>query len=267
MPEGDTIYRTAASLRPVLAGKTVARFEARRLVERGPAAGTVIDDVEARGKYLLVHFADGQTLETHMKMSGSWHIYRGGERWRRSPGAARAVIETEEGWVAVCFSAPHVKLTRSGGPDHLGPDLCDADADLDEAVRRFSLRSGETEIAVALLDQRICCGVGNVYKSEVLFACGLHPASPLRSVGPGKRRELVATAQRMLRQNLGSGPRITVRQDKAGRGGLAVYGRNGQPCLSCGHTIEYAVHGVHVRSSYWCPECQPTFQEAPQGAQ
>lgn len=266
MPEGDTIHRTARRLEPVLAGKTVSSFQARRLVERGPAPGTVISGVEARGKYLVVHFADGWILETHMKMSGSWHIYRRGERWRRSPGSARAVIETEEGWVAVCFSAPHVKLLRAstgatgatGGPAHLGPDLCLPDADIAEAVRRFSLRPADAPIADVLLDQRICCGVGNVYKSEVLFACRLHPLTPIGSIDGGHRTELVTTAKRLLGENLGSGPRVTVSgPGVAGGSGLAVYGRRGLPCLRCATPISYEVHGRHSRSSYWCPECQP----------
>lgn len=256
MPEGDTIHRAATRLRPVLAGSTVASFRAPRLIERGPAPGTAIVDVEARGKYLLVHFGDGTTLETHMKMTGSWHIYRRGERWRRSPSAAVAVIETSDDWVAVCFSAPHVKLTRSAdGPDHLGPDLCTPDADLAEAVRRFGLRPGDTPIAVALADQRICCGVGNVYKSEVLFACGIDPDTPVAALDEGERAEIVAAAHRLLRQNLGAGPRVTVAG--SGRPGLAVYRRRGQPCIECGTAIEYGTHGPHHRSTYWCPACQP----------
>ena len=256
MPEGDTIHRTAERLRPALEGKTVAAFRGARLVTAGPAPGTVIDAVEARGKYLLVHFADGLTLETHMKMSGSWHLYRQGERWRRSSAAARAVIETEQGWVAVCFSAPHVKLTGSAnGSEHLGPDLCGPNPDLAAAAERFSLCQADTPAAVALLDQRVCCGVGNVYKSEVLFACGIHPLTTVDAITVAQRSALVATAHRLLRQNLGSGPRTTAMVE--GRPGLAVYGRRNRPCITCGSQIEYGMHGIHARSTYWCGQCQP----------
>jgi endonuclease-8 len=255
VPEGDTIHRTAARLRPALEGKTVASFTGARLVQSGPASGTVIDGVEAKGKYLLVHFGDGTTLETHMKMSGSWHLYRVGERWRRSASAARAVIETEEGWVAVCFSAPHVTLVASwSGPDHLGPDLCSPTPDLAAAVERFTLTDAATPLAVALLDQRICCGVGNVYKSEVMFACRLHPLTPVGAIDVTARRDLVTTAHTMLRQNLESGPRSTVVVD--GKKGLAVYGRKGLPCVVCGDTVRRATHGEHARSTYWCDRCQ-----------
>ncbi|MEM7274497.1 MAG: DNA-formamidopyrimidine glycosylase family protein [Actinomycetota bacterium] len=264
MPEGDTIHRTAGRLRPVLEGRTVQAFDAPRLVGPGPAPGTGIEAVEARGKYLLVRFADGTTLETHMKMSGSWHIYRRGERWRRSRSAVRAVIETDHGWLAVCFSAPHVRLRptttgrspgRQDGTAHLGPDLCLPDADQAEAVRRFGVRDGSTSMAVALLDQRICCGVGNVYKSEVLFACGIHPETSVRAVDEATRARVVATAAELLTRNLGSGPRVTAVVD--GRPGLAVYGRAGAPCGVCGTPIRRAVHGIHARSTYWCPTCQP----------
>lgn len=279
VPEGDTIHRTAGRLKPVLEGKTVRSFDAARLVEVGPQPGTLIDAVEAVGKYLLVRFGDGTTLETHMKMTGSWHIYQAGQRWRRSPRSAMATIETDDGWVAVCFSAPHVKLIRTdqrpvssamggraAGPatDHLGPDLCLPSPDIDEAVRRFSLRTADTPAAVALLDQRICCGVGNVYKSEVLFACGINPATPVSQLDRQTRRTLVETAATMLQQNLGSGPRVTVVVN--GRPGLAVYGRVGLPCIRCAGPISSGTHGIHARSTYWCPSCQPLSVDGPEAA-
>lgn len=253
MPEGDTIRRAAARLRPALEGKTLARFAAARLAEPGPEPGTTIGEVEARGKYLLVHFGDGQSLETHMKMTGSWHLYRSGERWRRSPRSARVEIETTEGWTAVCFAAPHVRLTRDGGPDHLGPDLAAPAPDLGAAVERFDLLDPATAIGVALLDQRVCCGVGNVYKSEVLHAERLAPVTPLARVSTALRRRLVETAHRMLRANLGPGRRITATDVP---GGLAVYRRQGAACWRCGTPVERIVQGEHVRSTYWCPGCQ-----------
>lgn len=257
MPEGDTIWRTAARLRPALEGFRVVRFEADRSAAVPVEAGTPIEAVEAKGKYLLVHFEEfgseqARTLETHMKMTGSWHLYRSGERWQRSVRSARAVVEADSGWVAVCFSAPHVVLRpRRSGPDHLGPDLTGPDPDLDVAVDRFrQFADRETPIGVALLDQRICCGVGNVYKSEVLHACQLDPRSLVLDVPIEGRAILVQTAHRLLRMNLGSGPRVTV------PGGLAAYGRAGESCPRCGAAIERIVQGEHARSTYWCPGCQ-----------
>lgn len=251
MPEGDTIWRTAARLEPALVGKTLARFEAARIAGSLPKPGTLITAVRAKGKYLLIEFDDGTTLESHMKMTGSWHLYRVGERWRRSARSARAVIETTEGWIAVCFNAPVMELTtRSDGPEHLGPDLTSPDPDLALAAARFSLAEPNTPVAVALLDQRICCGVGNVYKSEVLHACRLSPLTPASNVDERTRLELVTTAHQQLRANLGAGPRTTVPE------GLAVYRHAGRPCLRCETPIERIVQGEHQRSTYWCPGCQ-----------
>lgn len=277
MPEGDTIHRTATRLAGALLGRALTRFDAPRGLDRparrsgspygtaaGPALGTVIEAVEARGKYLLIRFGDGSVLETHMKMTGSWHLYRPGERWRRPPSTVRVVVGTDE-WLAVCFAAPHAVLHPPAppspgplpGPTHLGPDLCRPEpalpeADVAEIVHRLrTLAPPDTRLDTALLDQRLFCGVGNVYKSEVLAAAGLHPATPLAAVGDDTSRQLAAIAHRLLRANLGRTDRVTV------PGGLAVYGRAGRPCRRCGTPIERALTGPHHRSTYWCPVCQP----------
>ena len=263
MPEGDTIHRSARALDRALAGRTLIRFEASRLRHRPFPAATVVVGAEARGKHCLVHFDDGRTLHTHMRMSGSWHLYRPGERWRKKPAAARVVLEVAgsdevPGWVAVCFSPPVVELVardargRDGVTDHLGPDLCRAGADVDgAAVRLGRFSPAERPIGEALLDQRIACGVGNVYKSEVCFACGLDPFTPTAEVDLDLRRRLLTTASALLRQNLDTRRRVTV----AGEG-LAVYGRAGAPCLRCATPIASAQGGEAARVTYWCPTCQ-----------
>jgi endonuclease-8 len=268
MPEGDTIHRTAARLSGVLTGRSLVRFEAHRSPRPWPQPGVVVTAVEARGKHLLVRFDDGWTLQTHMRMSGSWHLYRPGERWRKPAHLARAVIEVgpddgevggdgDDGWVAVCFSAPVVELVREARTGHLGPDLCTADPDLDEVVRRMGELDPATPLADVLLDQRVCCGVGNVYKSEVPFALGLHPLTPIGALDEGQRRSVVETASRQLRANLHTGTRTTM----AGPPGtLGVYGRRGEPCRRCGTPIAWARTGRHGRGTCWCPTCQP---EAP----
>ncbi len=260
MPEGDTIHKSAARLRPALAGHRVERFEAPRLVGARPSPGTLITDVEAVGKYLLVHFGEpgpARTLETHMKMTGSWHLYRHGERWQRSARTMRVRIDVDSGWTAVCFSAPHVRMLAAGartGHDHLGPDLTSESPDLEAAVARFATAGdGSRPIGEALLDQRICCGVGNVYKSEVLHAERLDPRVPVAEVDVETRRRLVRTAHRLLRANLASGARITTTDTPVG---LAAYRRAGSPCPRCGTAIERIVQGIHARSTYFCPGCQ-----------
>lgn len=248
------------------------RFAAPRLVGDRPAPGCTVERVEAVGKHLLVHFDTGLTLQTHLRMSGSWHLYRTGERWRKAPRLARVVIEVE-GWAAVCFSAPVVRTFRPAAPGgplgtasspvaHLGPDVCLAEPDLDAGLSRMAqLTSPDDEIGPVLLDQRVVSGIGNVYKSEVLFACGVSPFTPVRYLGPETKRRLLATAHRLLRANLGSGGRVTT--GLAGGGGVAVYGRQRQPCLRCGTPVLMRRQGSQARSTYWCPTCQPSHDLQP----
>ena len=256
MPEGDTIHRAAARMRPALEGHTLVRFEAPRLVGDRPRPGERIDAVEARGKHLLVHFAGGLTLRTHLRMTGSWHLYRVGERWQKGRHLARAVLEADSGWVAVCFQAPVVETyhRRAGEPTALaglGPDLTAPAPDLDAVLGRVAGSAGaDVEVADVLLDQRIAAGIGNVYKSEVLFLHGLDPFTPVGAVDPARLRRIFATAHELLRANLGRAHRITYRN------GVAVYGRHGQPCHRCGTLVEMRRQGPMARSTYWCPSCQ-----------
>jgi endonuclease VIII len=255
MPEGDTIHRMAATLRTVLEGRELGRFEAPRVRGRPPAAGSRIEAVEARGKHLLIRFGDGAVLHSHMRMTGSWHTYRTGEPWRRHASHARVVIETPS-TVAVCFDAPVVELldardlARHPQLRALGPDLCLPVPDIDEALRRMDALDLAIPIGVALLDQRVASGVGNVYRSEVLWASRVDPFLPLADVEPARRGTLLVTAARMLRANLGGRRRETV------PGGLAVYDRAGRPCRRCGAAIRTRRLGEQARSVWWCPDCQ-----------
>lgn len=267
MPEGDTIARSANRLRAAIDGATVSGVTAPRWSGRLPAAGELVTAVKSVGKHLEIVFSGGLVLRTHMRMTGSWHLYRPGERWRRPRRELRVLIETPD-WQAVCFSAPEVEFVTipfvgAGGVErplaataHLGPDLCEPDPDLDLCVTRFGVLDPATSIAEALLDQRICCGVGNVFKSEVCWAAGLDPFAPVADVPVDVRRELVGIAARQLRANLTTSRRTTV------PGGLAVYGRAGNRCRRCGGEVRMRRHGIHARSTYWCPGCQV----APPGA-
>jgi endonuclease-8 len=202
-------------------------------------------------------------LRTHLRMTGRWDLYRPGERWRRPGHLARAVIEVD-GAVAVCFAAPVVELTRAAdgtatdrlpGVDHLGPDLCREDADLAAAVANMAAADPAEAVAEVLLDQSVAAGVGNVYKSEVLWACRVHPLTPLAEVDEPARAELIDTAAALLRRNLGRGPRTTI--GAAQTGALAVYRRARCPCPRCGTPIAQRRTGPQQRITYWCPQCQP----------
>ncbi|MEO7427799.1 MAG: DNA-formamidopyrimidine glycosylase family protein, partial [Acidimicrobiales bacterium] len=244
MPEGDTLFKTAARLKPALQGHRLTRFEASQLRGEPPSLGEVITLVEARGKHLLVHFERGLVLRTHLRMTGSWHIYRERERWQKPAYLARAVVGADSGWVAVCFQAPVVETFHAAGtpPDvlvALGPDLCLAeslaDAVLDDVVARVArVAPAGTTLGEALLDQRIAAGIGNVYKSEACFAVGIDPGTPIELVDLAARRLVWAVAARQLQANLGHAERRTHAT------GLAVYGRRGQPCPSCGTPVRMA---------------------------
>ena len=267
MPEGDTIHRAAAALRTALVGRTVHSFEAQRLVGPKPRPGSAVERVDSHGKHLEIVFDDGIVLHTHMRMTGSWHLYHPGEKWRKRRHQARVIIETDE-WVAVAFNAPVVETyrefdqSRHPRSGRLGPDLCKPTADLHEcASRLFHYDNPNATVAEALLDQRVMCGVGNVYRCEVLWSCGIHPWAKVSTVPESTCLDLVLTAAGQLRANLGSPSRVTAPDVP---GGLAVYGRNGQKCSRCGEVIRLTKMGETARLLYWCPGCQVGCEPFPE---
>ena len=184
MPEGDTIFRAARTLNSALAGEMIVAFESvlpalTRVHDDTPLTGRTIERVVAAGKHLLMHFSGGLVLRTHMRMNGSWHIYRAGERWQRSRGDMRIVIATRD-FVAVAFNVPIAEmipardLARHRELRQLGPDLLGPEFDAGEALGRLRARP-DAAIADALLNQRVLAGIGNVYKSEILFVCRINP--------------------------------------------------------------------------------------------
>ena len=247
MPEGDTIFRAATTLRKALVGARVTRFNSARL-GRGPV-GERIEEVSARGKNLLVRFENGRTLRTHMMMHGSWHLYREGERWRRPGFQARVEMHADNGMVAVCFGAPVVEWLRAGSLD-LGPDATTDEFDVAEAVRRLQWLH-DTAVEQALLTQSAMAGVGNVIKCEALFIRRVDPFAPVGSLSPEALEALVAECHRLLVRNRTQGPRTA--RDSLGTQRTWVYGRAGKPCAVCGNEIR--VRRVE-RITYYCPECQ-----------
>jgi endonuclease-8 len=259
VPEGDTIHRSATALRAALLEKIMTGFEAPRLRGIYPSRGATIERVDSRGKHIEIGWDDGVVLHTHLRMTGSWHLYRPGERWRKSTKHVRAVIEVD-GFEAVCFNAPVVETYRARdfvahpGRGGLGPDLCDPRSELAECVERIPRFCDEsTTAAEMLLDQRIACGVGNVYKSEVLWACGVHPFTPVGALDLETRSALIDTAASFLQANLDQPARVTL---PGSPDGVAVYGRYGKPCYRCGMPIEVRRHGEQSRVTYWCDGCQ-----------
>ena len=286
MPEGDTLFRTAAGLRPHLLGRTVTAARARLpgpRVER--IVGATVVAVDAVGKNLLIRFDNGLELRTHLRMHGSWHRYRPGETWRRPVGRAVLVLEVS-GAVAVCFDAPVVELLEIRAERlhpplaGLGPDATADGFDRDAAIRRLRdpARVG-CAVSEALLDQRAMAGVGNVYKSEVLYIERVDPFVPLGALDDATLGRVVDRARALLVANRALVARVTtgpagggvpIVRPGEGRPGRAgrhwVYARAGRPCRRCGTLVRALRHGDLPRLTYWCPRCQasgaaPTWNE------
>jgi endonuclease VIII len=261
MPEGDTTHRAAAVLRRALVGRELLRVELPRQSPPLPRVGATVERVEARGKHLLITTSDGLVVHTHQRMTGSWHLYRPGERWRKSARSARVVLGVR-GVTAVCFASPIVEVLdaqavrRHPVLRRLGPDLCEPEPDLDEVVRRSSGSADpDRPIGEVLLDQQLASGIGNVYRCDVLFLHGYHPTAPVGAIDEAELRALFATGARLLRENLDTSIRTTVADAPSGT--LWVYGRGGEPCRRCGTPIERDHLGEQARVVFWCPTCQP----------
>lgn len=275
MPEGDTIFKAARTLRRALVGRCVTRFETvlvqlARVDHEQPIAGRTVEQVAAVGKHLLITFSPDLVLRTHMRMNGTWHVYRPTERWQAARRDMRILVETAE-WVAVAFRVhdaelvARARLTRETPIGSLGPDLLATDFDAEEAVRRMRARKNEP-MAEVLLDQRVVAGLGNVYKSEVLFMARVHPATPTGSLDDGELREVLTIARTVLLDNVVERPgpaMVTYRSRRRTTGRLHaedrlwVYGRGERPCRRCGHAIVREKRGDSARVTYWCPRCQP----------
>ena len=259
MHDGETIHRTASALRTAFGGKAMTRFDAPELIGPVPQAGRTIEKVESRGRHLEMEFDNGMVLRTQMRRSGSWHLYRHGEKWRRPYEQMRTSIENHD-WVAVCFNASSVETyrrpdkRRHPGMGRLGPDLARCDADLGRVVNLLlSYPDADMRIGEVLLDQRVLCGLGNVFRCEVLWVTGVSPFAPVGNLSESDAVRLVNTAASLVRSSLQPAGRGTVTEV---HGGLAVYGRNGQGCGRCPGTVDMRRMGSHDRVLYWCPGCQ-----------
>jgi len=189
-------------------------------------------------------------LRTHMRMRGSWHLYRPGERWQRPRSDMRIVIETAD-VIAVGFNVPVAEWEPDSGQAALrdpGPDLLADHFDAAAAVQRLQARGG-IAIADALLDQTALAGIGNIWKSETLFAARVNPFARVSTLTREQLDRIVATARTLLHASVSETWRGVPKR---------VYGHAGKPCPRCGTPIERTRQGPDVRSTYWCPRCQVT---------
>jgi endonuclease VIII len=280
MPEGDTIFRAARTLNLALAGQKITSFESvhphlSRVDDDQGLVGRTVEKVEARGKWMLIYFSGDLILLSHMLMSGSWHIYRPGERWKRNRYHMRVVIGTPK-ILAVAFNVPIAEfhtsdsLERREGFKALGPSTLAREFDVDTVVARLRARP-DLEIGVSLLTQSLLSGIGNVFKSEICFACGINPFRPVASLSDEDLKCLVSQSRKFMLANVSeaSGDKITTyiplrrttgRVNPAER--LWVYKRVGEPCRRCGGAIVSRKQGLDARTSFWCPQCQPMEAQA-----
>jgi endonuclease VIII len=263
MPEGDTIFRAATTLRKWIQGREVTAARTKVLglhLER--VVGTTIEVVEPRAKHLLIRFSNSLTLHTHMKMVGSWHVYRAGERWQKPPWQAKVELQCDD-HVAVCFNAPVVELITPNderahislqglGPDVLGP----GDFDYDEVLRRAAKEPEELTMGELLLKQQVVSGIGNIYRCESLFMERINPWTPRIEIDDTKMRDLLNVAIRLMKVNAGPAGNRGRDFETGGPNRPWVYKRNGRPCLVCRTNIETALIGSQPRSVFWCPKCQ-----------
>lgn len=262
MPEGDTVHRIARLLGKELTGRVVDSVE---LHDRGPVprlTGRTVERIQAVGKHMLVHFEGGDVIRVHLGMHGTWRRQHVREARRR-----RATVAITSGsTVYLCQGAyraevmdaaavrTHPKLAR------LGPDLLADPPDFEEIMRRARLAGhAGREIGDLVMDQRVASGIGNVYKSEVLFESRVHPRTSVRDLTDETLRGVFETAARLMRLNLLTRRRTSVplrRRATPSAQRLWVYRRSGQACLDCGTRIERFLQGDMGRSTYFCPSCQ-----------
>jgi endonuclease-8 len=275
MPEGDTIFRAAQALHHALAGQEVKSFETvlpklARVDYDSGLRGRNVEKVEAQGKWMMIYFSGDLILLTHLRMRGSWHIYKPGERWKRRTIHQRVVIGTDK-YVAVAFDVPvaefHNASTLQRHPclRKLGPSVLAENFDETTILRNLRMYSG-VEIGAALLNQNVLAGIGNVFKSEICFGSGVNPLRLVETLTIQEMASLVATARKFMLANVTHATtdktftHETFRRT-TGRGGpvdrLWVYRRRGQPCYRCGTAIESRKQNPGARTTFWCPQCQP----------
>jgi endonuclease-8 len=252
MAEGDTILRLARRFESTLLGETVAAAAPN---PRGKAAnieqvdGHTLESVKAHGKHLLLGFGE-LSLHCHLGMSGGWHFYRPGARWRRPRSSAWALLSNGD-WDAVQFGGPTLRvmttsrLRRDPQLIRLGPDILAEDFDVEAVIT--AMRADPTRgLGDVLLDQHLVAGIGNIFKSEACYAARVDPWRPVGDVSDDELRAVLTAARKQMQAAVETG----------GRHRFRVYKRRQDACPSCRGPISSRGQGDANRTTYWCPRCQ-----------
>jgi endonuclease VIII len=258
MPEGDTIHSAARRIGAALVGREIVEIETpqrRHALDRWPQRleGRAVRAVDAHGKHLFIRFEGELTLHSHLRMTGRWQIQPRGQRWRRSPRRAWLVIRTDEHEV-VQFDGPVLELMTDSRTRFdqrlaaLGPDLLAGEFDETEFLRRLRADDQARGIGDALLDQRTCAGVGNVWKAEGCFLARVDPWRRLAQASDEQALAIVRAVRPLMRFSVERGGH----RDTP----MWVFERAGLPCRVCDTPIRARGQGDDNRTTYWCPRCQ-----------
>jgi endonuclease-8 len=266
LPEGDTIARAAARLRPLLIGEPLLEVRHRGAALRDLVGARALA-IDIHGKHLWIRLDSGHAIHVHLGMEGRWTLISAAGLAgspRRVASAALALVVRLGG--ALCLDAPTVQVIE--GVDArdparrlgLGPDVMARALDLDEILARATAPSSQARpLGEVLLDQRIAAGIGNVWKSELCFLERMNPRSPTGAFAPDALAGLYRRAARMMVHGMSAIRRITTTEVGVGPvdGPYWVYRRADRPCARCRATIVRILQGAAVpRSTYYCPACQ-----------
>jgi endonuclease-8 len=258
VPEGDTIHYAANRMRPVLVGEVpeIVTPQPRHARDHWPErlAGRAVRAVDAHGKHLFLRFEDDLTLHSHLRMTGTWGVYRAGQRWGRSPRRAWLVLRAN-GHEVVEFDGPVLELMTESRTrfdqrlSALGPDILAEDFDERRFLARLRSDDPTRGIGDALLDQRTVAGIGNMWKAEGCWEAGLDPWRKTNSVSDEEALAVIEALRPRMRE---SAQRGMSKRDRP----VAIYNKTGRPCPRCGTRIRARGQGDDNRTTFWCPGCQ-----------
>ncbi|MEE6274019.1 DNA-formamidopyrimidine glycosylase family protein [Georgenia sp. MJ206] len=256
MPEGDVVLRTARRLDAALSGQVLVRGELRWGNLGGiDLAGATVVETRAVGKHLLTRLDDGRTLHTHLRMDGTWRVFRTGAERGADRSARVRVVLGNATWTCLGYLLGEVDLVRTRDEGlvvgHLGPDVLAPDLDVAAAAARITAQ-GVHPIGEVLLDQRVVAGLGTIYMAESLWRHRVWPWTP---AGDVDATALVTTTARIMRRSVES--RLPTTTAEARRQ-THVHGREGRGCPRCRTPLVRSEVGVppQQRPVFWCPTCQ-----------
>ena len=256
MPELPEVERAVRDLRDAIQDAIIERVEIlhpslkRRVspVALRALHGARIQSVERRGKHQLIHLDDGRVIHAHFRLNGDWII---GSDADELPRFARALFRFTNGTRVVledsrALSTLDIHAADTPLPIDLGPEP--QDPALTPARLRASLSRRRIPIKVALLDQRIIAGLGNIYVSEALWRAKIDPRASAASLDESEVRRLLTAIRKVIER--ATGTRYTSTEGAR----LDVYDREGQPCRRCRTKVKRITQSG--RSTYFCAHCQ-----------